>query len=475
MEIVRELAGFSLGGADMVRRAMSKKKAKDMEKARKNFIYGEEDETGNVIIPGCLRRGIDEKIATSIFDDMDAFAKYAFNKSHAAAYAVVAYQTAYLKCFYPVFFMAALISGFMDETEKVSLYVEKCRAMGINILPPDINKSYSTFSVEGDSNIRFGLGTVKNVGIAFMDRVVKEREEKGEFKSFTDFAKRMSGKDINKRAVEGIIRVGAFDNIVPERNRLLAAYEGILESAMSEKRSNIEGQINLFGDLFGINEEVKDDLPSAPPLPKSMILDMEKEFAGMYFSGHPLDEYRGAVDKSIYTRIAELYKSEEEMEYSDGDNVTLAGIITSRRDKITKNNTLMSFIVLEDFTGSIEIIVFPKTLTKLDSILKEGEIVRVAGRLDIKEDNPAKLIMDTSAPIEKEEAASTGGVLKIRLNDGEEKHLDDVRRILLSVRGNDRVKLVFSHREIEAHASVMTNKEKVKTLINQYFGEERCE
>lgn len=473
MEIVRELAGFTLGRSDEVRRAMSKKKEKEMVKARKAFIHGETDENGNVTVPGCVANGIDEKTATSIFDDMDAFAKYAFNKSHAAAYAVVAYQTAYLKCFYPVYFMAALITGFMDETEKVALYVEKCRAMGINILPPDINKSLSSFSVEGGNNIRFGLGTVKNVGIAFMDKVVAEREEKGEFTSFTDFAKRMSGKDINKRAVEGIIRVGAFDKIVPERNKLLAAYEGIVESAQAEKRNNIEGQINLFGDLFGVKENVKDDLPPAPPLPKNMLLEMEMEFAGMYFSGHPLDDYRGIADSDVYTRIAAIRASEnEEGDFYDGDFVTVAGIITSRRDKITKNNTLMSFIVIEDFTGSMEVIVFPKTLSKVDSIIKEGEIVRLSARVDMKEEAAAKLIMDTVAPLEKADVGEVKTMV-IKLKDGEEKHLDELRKLILSQRGNDKIVLAFGEKEIVTHSSVKTNAEKVKDLINSFFGEER--
>ncbi len=472
MEIVQRLAGFSLGGADMVRRAMSKKKALEMEKARKNFIYGEKDDSGNVIVPGCLSRGIDEKTATSIFDDMDAFAKYAFNKSHAAAYAVVAYQTAYLKCFYPVYFMAALITGFMDETEKVNLYVEKCLKLGIKLLPPDINKSRSAFSVE-NGNIRFGLGSVKNVGLGFMDKVVKEREEGGAYASFKDFAKRMSGKDLNKRAVEGIIRVGAFDSIVPERNKLLAAFEGIIDSVMSEKRSNIEGQMNLFGDIMGVKEKEVDDLPPAPPLPKSMILEMEKEWGGMYFTGHPLDEYRGVCDSDIYDRIAAILSSDEEGEYSDHDNVKLAGIITSRRDKITKNNTLMSFCVLEDFTGSMEIVVFPKILSKVESILKEGEIVTLSGRLDIKEDAPAKLILDTAAPLMKRGDVKEG-VCIITLKEGEENRLDDLRRIVLSKKGEDKVILRFPKKDIEVYSKIKVDGDKIKASVNAFFGEERC-
>lgn len=476
MEIVRELAGFSLGGADMVRRAMSKKKAHEMEKARKSFIYGEEDENGNVVIEGCLRRGIDEKTAASIFDDMDAFAKYAFNKSHAAAYAVVAYQTAYLKCFYPVYFMAALITGFMDESEKVALYVEKCRGMGIEILPPDINKSLSSFSVE-NNNIRFGLGTVKNVGIAFMDKVVAERRQNGDFKSFSDFAKRMSRHELNKRAVEGIIRVGAFDSVVPERNRLIAGYESMIDSAMSEKRSNIEGQINLFGDILGEKEKVRDELPNAPAFSKALILEMEKEWAGMYFSGHPLDEYRDVISNGVYTKIAEVLTSgSEDGKYFDGDNVTLAGIVSSRRDKITKNNTLMSFITLEDFTGSVEIIVFPKTLTKCDAILKEGAIVRLFGRIDAKEEATVKIITDTVAPVEVSEINPGSGarVLEIKLLEEDVKKLDELRRIVMRQRGSDKVRLVFADRSVDVHSYVRCDAKKAKKSVDEFFGCERC-
>lgn len=484
MEIVRSLAGFSLGGADMVRRAMSKKKAHEMEKARQNFIYGEVDEDGNILIPGCLRRGIDEKTASSIFDDMDAFAKYAFNKSHAASYAVVAYQTAYLKCFYPVYFMAALISGFMDETNKVLLYVEHCKDMGIKILPPDINKSYSSFSVE-NGNIRFGLGCVKNVGLSFMDKIVEERREGGKFKTFTDFAKRMSKRELNKRGVEGIIRVGAFDGIVENRSKLLAGYENIIESALREKRSNIEGQISLFGDIIETEDHIADDLPNAPTHPKSMYLEMEKEWGGMYFSGHPLDEYRSIVSDNRFARIARILSVNEaegdspqvgEDEYADGDNVVVAGIITSRRDKITKNNTLMSFVTIEDHTGSIEVIVFPKTLNKCDSILKENEVVRISARIDAREEATPKLIMDTVAPLEKEENVQTGiaKTLVITLKNGEAYRLDDLRKIILSKKGIDKVVLKLPDRDVECHSSVKTNADKTVDLINTFFGETRA-
>lgn len=480
MEIVRTLAGFSLGGADMVRRAMSKKKAKDMEKARNNFIYGEVDENGNVTIPGCLRNGIDEKTASSIFDDMDAFAKYAFNRSHAACYAVVAYQTAYLKYFYPVHFMAALITGFMDEAGKVSVYVEACKSMGIKILPPDVNKSFSAFSVEGD-NIRFGLGSVKNVGIAFVDRLVEERRANGNFTSFAEFAKRMSDKDINKRSVEGIIRVGGFDSVVNSRSKLLAGFEDVVESAVKEKRSNIEGQISLFGDIMPEEAMGDEDLPNAPELPKSMILEMEKEWGGMYFSGHPLDDYRSVVSDPRFTRIADVLSGE----VSDGNFVTVAGLVTARRDKRTKSNTMMSFVILEDFTGSIETIVFPKTLSKHDKLIEEGAFIRMTARVDAKDEDvdsdgektvTAKLIMDAVSILEKPEGTrGEARELSIKLNESDIKKLDEIRSIILKCRGFDRVSLKLDESEIACHSSVKTNADAAKKLIDQYFGEERCE
>lgn len=470
MEIVRTLGGFPMSRADEVRRAMSKKKAKEMERARISFIYGETDETGKVTVPGCIRNGIDEKTAVSIFEDMDAFAKYAFNKSHAAAYAIVAYQTAYLKCFYPVYYMAALITGSMDETEKVALYVEKCRDMGISILKPDINKSETQFSVE-EGNIRFGLGTVKNVGTALTDKIVEERRRGGDFSSFTDFAGRMSGKEINKRAVEGLIKVGAFDSTVPERSRLLAGFEDIMDSAMNEKKNNIEGQMSLFGSIFG-KEEVRDNLPNAPELPKAQILEMEKELAGMYFSGHPLDEYRALVGDCRYDRIgAVLGANDEESEYADRERVVVAGMITSRRDKLTKNNTMMSFIVIEDFTGAAEAIVFPKKLSQLEGLISEGAIVSISARLDVREDSAPKLICEEITPLTKE----AGDVFSVSLKAGEEKKLDGLRKILLDARGDTSVILNIDHLAVAVNPYIKVNAtDALKNRVNAFLGGNRC-
>ncbi len=471
MEIVRALAGFTMGGADEVRRAMSKKKAKEMEKARRRFIYGEEDENGNIVIPGCIRNGIDEKTAASIFDDMDAFAKYAFNKSHAAAYAAVAYQTAYLRCFYPVFFMAALITGVMGENEKVSLYVEKCREMGINMLPPDINKSGAVFTVEG-GNIRFGLGNIKNAGLSFTKKIVLEREEHGPFKTFTEFAKRMSARELNKRALEGIINVGAFDSIVPDRSKLLAGYEKMADSAAADRRSNIEGQLSIFGDILGEPDVPEDHLPNAPTLPKKVILEREMEYAGMYFSGHPLDEYRGVVDDPRFDMIGKILADDSEEKYSDRTAVNIAGMITSRRDKLTKKNQMMSFITIQDFTGSIEAIVFPKVLSKLDNILTEGAIISASGKLDVKEDADSKLLAESASPLNK--MGDLGQAFSISLNDGEEYKLDGLRKILLEHPGDKNVFLRFPGRTIAAHPSVGVKiSPELCRLVNDYFGGER--
>jgi DNA polymerase-3 subunit alpha len=471
MEIVRLLGGFSMGAADEVRRAMSKKKAKAMEKARKEFIYGSTDENGNVVIPGCKGNGIDEKTAASIFDDMDAFAKYAFNKSHAAAYAVVAYQTAYLKCFYPVYYMAALITGSMDEADKVSMYVEKCREMGINILKPDINESRASFSVEGN-NIRFGLGTIKNVGVSFIDKVVSEREKNGKFTSFSDFAKRMSGKELNKRAVEGLVSVGAFDSIVPDRSALLAGFEKLIDSAVNEKRQNIEGQISLFGDMFGVPQKAEDSLPNVKPLSKKRILEMEMQWAGMYFSGHPLDDYHHLFSDNRYDRIGEIIASGEDGEYEDRQKVRVAGIITSRRDKLTKNNAMMSFVVIEDFTGSAEAVVFPKTLSSLDEILKEGEIISLTARLDIKEDAPPKLLIEEASPVRKD--SEEAEVFVIKMETGEESKLDALREILLKNRGETSVTLKFPDKEVLVNSFVKVKKSpELVREINEFFESER--
>lgn len=438
MQIVRSLAGFSMGRADEVRRAMSKKKAKDMEKARQTFIYGELNDDGSIRFPGCIRNGIDEKTAGSIFDDMDAFAKYAFNKAHAACYAVVGYQTAYLKCMYPEAFMAALITSVMGENEKVAVYINNCTQMGIKILPPDINKSDSGFTIENGA-IRFGLTTIKNVGENAVKACVAERLRRGEFLSLGDFAKRMSGPEVNKRSVEALIKSGAFDSLPGNRAQKLAIYEQVMSAEARNARDNIAGQISFL--TFAEEEAPKgDEFPMIEEFSRRKLLDMEREATGIYISGHPLEEYRDKINSLGLMSIASVITSDESEErlVSDGETVTLVGIISSVKEKITKNNTLMAFIQLEDFTGSIEVIVFPKIYQKIGEIIKEGNIAALTGRLDVKEEEASKLILDSAAPFDKnmpQKKTLAGGYLEISLNDNELKYLDEIRQVIFKNKG----------------------------------------
>lgn len=446
MQIVRSLAGFSMGRADEVRRAMSKKKAKEMQRARQCFIYGETDENGNVTVPGCVRNGIDEKIAESIFDDMDAFAQYAFNKSHAAAYSFVTYQTAYLKCLYPEIFMAALISSVMGDTNKVALYINNCMQNGIAVLPPDINKSSSDFIVEGKS-IRYGLTTIKNVGENFTRSCVAEREKNGPYKSLRDFVMRMIG-ELNKRAVECLIKSGAFDSLPGTRSQKLAAYENIIDSESHAGKTNIAGQFSFFM----ADDDRKDVFDQkVPDLSQRELLNMEKESAGMYLSGHPLSEYREKIDKMGYAKCAELLavRDEPSDKYYDGAKVVMAGIISARKDKLTRSNTNMAFLTVEDFTGGIEVIVFPKNLTTLDAVLAEDSIVAISGRLDVKDDENVKIILETAAPF-----TASCDCLEIELEGDSIYLLDKIRANVFRHKGNIPVQIKCDYGIIEANTAV---------------------
>ncbi len=431
MQIVRTLAGFSMGRADEVRRAMSKKKAKEMQRARQSFIFGEDNDDGSVRFPGCVRNGIDQKTAESIFDDMDAFAQYAFNKSHAAAYSYVTYQTAYLKALYPAQFMAALISSVMDDSNKVASYINNCVHQGIKVLPPDINKSSAEFSVEG-SDIRFGLTTIKNVGDSFVRNLVNERNLNGEYKSLRDFTSRMLG-ELNKRSVECLIKSGAFDSIPGSRAQKLSVYEEIIDSETRNGKNNIAGQISLFGEA-----EIKNDVfpDNVRKYSKNELLNMEKEVAGIYMSGHPLDDYRDRIEKLSYSQCASINAaSEEESRFTDGQEVTVGAIILKRRDKLTRSNTNMAFLTVEDFTGSLEVIVFPKILSKYDAILSENSIVVITGKLDIKEDEAVKLILDGAKPF----STSQGKDIIINADDNTVYKLDSVRELVKKYPGTDKI------------------------------------
>ncbi|MEE0248704.1 DNA polymerase III subunit alpha [Peptacetobacter hiranonis] len=398
MQVVRDLAGYSYGRSDLVRRAMSKKKMDVMEEERQYFIHGKFDDEGNIEIPGCIRNGISEEDANKIFDDMIDFARYAFNKSHAAAYGVLAYETAYLKVHYPVEFMAALMTSIMGNSDKVVEYIRECNAIGISVNPPDINKSFSKFSVEGDS-IRFGLAAVKNVGVNIIENIVKEREENGEFKDFVDFAKRLDTKDTNKRVVESLIKCGAFDQISENRATLMAGYESVLESISMDRKKNVQGQISLFDAFSAQVEEVPDmqlstKLPVVREFSEKERLNMEKEVLGMYLSGHPLSEYKSELDRKTsinMKKINELKENEKTFMKLHDREVIMGGMVIAKRIMTTKRNEIMAFITLEDLYGAIEVVVFPQTLKKFNILLNDDSIILIKGAISI-DDDEAKLI-----------------------------------------------------------------------------------
>nr|WP_321026499.1 DNA polymerase III subunit alpha [Clostridium neonatale] len=431
MEIVRKLAGYSMGRSDMVRRAMSKKKHKVMEEERKNFIHGIV-ENGEVVVPGCIRNGISEEIANKIFDNMMDFASYAFNKSHAAAYAVVGYQTAYLMKYYPVEMLAAMMNSIMGISEKVAHYIGIAESLGIQVLPPDINESYSKFTVNGDK-IRFGLSAVRNVGSNVVEGIVKARENRGKFESLVDFINKMEPSSLNKRAVECLIKAGAMDGFKVFRSKMLAVHEKLIENISSDKRRNIDGQISLFGATEELkNPEVR--YPEIKEFDKRNLLAMEKEMTGLYITGHPLDDYVKSLKVQTTNEISEVYSSSETLDTNetdeiitgieifnkgnslhDNDRVIFGGILSSVNQKITRNNAIMAFLTLEDLTGSIEVIVFPKTLESVKPLCVTDSLVVVKGRLSIKEDEAPKLICESIEPLEKINSSK----LYLRLEDSE--------------------------------------------------------
>ncbi|MGN1269679.1 MAG: DNA polymerase III subunit alpha [Clostridia bacterium] len=402
MQIVRDLAGYSLGRADLVRRAMGKKKLDVMAKEREIFIHGQLDENGNIIVPGCVRNGIDEQSANKIFDEMAEFAKYAFNKSHAAAYAVVSYQTAYLKTYYPTEFMAAMLNSFLGNLDKVPGYIEECKRLAIQILKPDINKSFTKFTVD-NNKIRFGLGSVKNVGTAAVDEIVAEREKNGEFKDFSDFCERIKDSSVNKKCIESLIKAGAFDELGQTRKTLIASFENIIDTINNDKKG-FDGQVSMF-DLGGANEKekIKYNYTILPEYEEKEKLSMEKEMLGIYISGHPLEKLREQIESKTNINSLKLMQINEQdnleeeqvLEYQDGQNVTYAGIISSVKKKYTKNNTIMAFVTIEDLYGSTEFIVFDSCYKQCSEILVNDNIVLVEGRLSIREDEEPKIVART--------------------------------------------------------------------------------
>ncbi len=400
MQIFRSLAGYSYGRADIVRRAMSKKKHDVMERERKNFIYGMVNDDGSVECDGCVKRGISAEVANAIFDDMSSFASYAFNKSHAAAYAYVSYQTAYLKCHYPCEFMAALLSSVLDNSAKVSEYTNECANLGINVLPPHVNESLEGFTVS-DGNIRFGLLAIKNLGRSFIKNIIAERRT-GRFTSFYNFCSRMHGADFNKRAVESLIRCGALDDLGANRRQMLMGMNEIVDELDNKRRRNLDGQLGLF-DMGGDNASFSEPkLKYYDEFPLYELLSMEKDTTGLYLSGHPMSEYTALAARLKCAKIGELTNSDNEAAmYKDGERVKTMGIITHVKKKVTKSDTTMAFVDIEDITGSMEVIVFPKTLLENSALIAEGNVLVIKGRLDVRDDEPPKLICEFMSTVEK--------------------------------------------------------------------------
>ena len=430
MQIVRNLAGYSFGRSDLVRRAMSKKKADVMEKERANFIYGNEEEG----VKGCIANGIPEEVAGKIFQDMTDFAKYAFNKSHAAAYAVVAYQTAWLKCYYPVEFMAALLTSVRDNTRKITEYIANCRQMGIAILPPDINEGENSFSVSGNT-IRYGMSAVKGIGGSIVDNIIAERKRGGKYASLTDFVERLSGKEVNKRTIENLIKAGAFDSIEGNRKQKMSVYAQIIDQVNRERKNVMSGQLSLFdmGD-DELKQSAQIRMPKVEEYEKEVLLAMEKEVLGIYISGHPLENYEALMKKNVTHHSVDFvadgedsYEESEEMQQmlrqaeetdrdgvmlqeaggergskvTDGEMVVIGGMITGKTVKTTRSNTLMAFLEIEDMMGTVEVLVFPADYERYKNMLENDRKVLVMGKASLEEGKAGKVICQKIIPFEQ--------------------------------------------------------------------------
>jgi len=504
MQIVRDLAGYSLGRADLVRRAMGKKKLDVMAKEREVFINGQLDENGNIIVPGCVRNGIDAVSADKIFDEMAEFAKYAFNKSHAACYAVVAYRTGYLKAYYPAEFMASMLNSFLGNLDKIPQYIDECKRLDIEILKPDINKSSTKFTVENaevvqsednynDSmskvgKIRFGLGSIKNVGTIPVDSIVQERNQNGEFTSFTDFAERISGKGVNKRCIESLIKAGAFDTLGKNRSTLLASFENIVDIIEISNKKGFDGQVSMF-DLGGNEEEkqkIKYTFDEQPEMSEKELLSTEKEMLGIYLSGHPLEKIKKQILMQTTITSADMRNIDElnsannleennipnieqvsvsdKPKYIDGQNVKIAGIITAVKKKITKSNKMMAFVTIEDIYGQIEIIAFENVYMSAQNYLIEENIVLVEGRLSIREDEATKIVASKISNFEDTKPKT----LHLNITNISEKQKSKLRGAIKFFNGekNNIPVVIEIHEEIKPCGQIYCTEEILKVFEN---------
>lgn len=394
MQIFRELAGYSLGRADVVRRAMSKKKADVMERERKIFIHGLQREDGSWEVEGCINRGVDEATAENIFRQMESFASYAFNKSHAAAYALLAYQTAWLKCHYPREYMACLLSSVLDSSSKVAEYMAECSRLNIQVLPPHVNESRRRFTVS-DKTIRFGLLAVKNLGRGFLQSLVREREQNGKFSSFYDFCRRMHDFELNRRALESIIKCGALDGLGNNRREMLLSLNTVMDTLDADRRRNLDGQMGFFDTMTSPGKQ-QVEIAAQPDFSPLEKLAMEKEVTGLYLSGHPLAEYSALFQQRAVISMGDIQKDAREgaEKYRDGDRVRVLGAIQKIKRKNTKSNENMAFVTLEDLYGSMEMLVFPNVYSRYYSLLQEGKIIMAEGRISLTEEKDTKLVCD---------------------------------------------------------------------------------
>ncbi len=443
MEIVKQLAGFSMGGADMVRRAMSKKKAAEMERARNEFLYGKKDDEGNYIVDGAIKRGIDEKVAGEIIDHIMSFASYAFNKSHAAAYAVVAYQTAYLKCHYPVAFMAALMSSFLEDTDKITEYIELCKKMGMEVKKPDVNKSFLEFAPEG-KDIRFGLAAVKNVGRNFVKALTDERTSGGEFQTFNQFVERMIKYDsFNKRAVESLILSGSMDCFNLNRSQLMYIYERLIDAKTDDLRRVAENQMSFFAD----DKPTEVEIPKLDEMDLMLRLSCEKQTMGIYISGHPVERYKEQYKSLVNCNTLDIKRTatEEDSKLKDGDVVALAGIVQSRKIKYTRKNEEMAFISLEDKLGSVEIVAFPKSFGEFKKNLAEGTVIVAKGRLQVRDEQDSAVILNHVTELN---SAVKPKKLYIRFEKGMERTEEEIIAVLDDYKGSTPVMLYYEETKV---------------------------
>jgi len=446
IEIFRSLAGYTMGQADNIRRAISKKKQKVIEEERKVFVYGDAQQG----IPGCVAKGVSESAAQSIYDEIVDFANYAFNKAHAVCYAVVSYQTAYLKCHYPKQYMAALMTSVLDSATKISGYIAECKELGIATLPPDVNHSEDNFTVEGDS-IRFGLGAVKNVGRGLIRTMVTVRNEGGPFKSLEDFIQRMGENDLNKRAVENFIKCGAMDCFGYHRSELLAVYDVMMDSIASSRKKNLDGQMGLFTMLQDEDQAAAIPIPKLAELKKADLMLMEKETTGIYLSGHPMDDFRGYLRNTHVVPIGTLM--EEDSPYQDEQIISVAGIVQSVKMKTTRNNSVMAYVTVEDDTAAVELLAFSSVLNQYGGYLRENQPVVIVGKISFREDKEPQIIVNRARPISDYaqevqeapvEAVPKNGTLYLRLETEENPLFAKVRAILNMFPGENQAVVYFA-------------------------------